>query len=177
MCGDDKVYGTSYNDVIVGGYDNDTLSGGSGDDSLWGQQGSDSLIGGGGNDVLHGGSSDANRDILDGGLGNDTLYGGPGDDLYIHQLNSGVDVINDGLSEGGMIGYGGGTDAIYLPGVNYSQLRLAPSISGSDLYVYSADDILDGYFNDYIVIEDFFSSYANAHIEQIYLRDAAVYLS
>ncbi len=58
------VYGTSFNDNIVGdangnnvhgGDGGDTLSGGGGDDSLYGENGDDVLVGGAGDDILDGG--------------------------------------------------------------------------------------------------------------------------
>lgn len=61
----DKIRGTSSNDVIVGlgGNDkiqgkggNDIICGGEGDDKLYGNQGNDILIGGSGNDKIHGGN-------------------------------------------------------------------------------------------------------------------------
>ena len=68
--GNNRLTGTSRNDVINGNGGNDKLSGGSGDDTLNGGAGKDELNGGSGNDVLDGGSG---SDELEGGSGNDTL--------------------------------------------------------------------------------------------------------
>jgi VCBS repeat-containing protein len=68
--GNNRLTGTSRNDVINGNGGNDRLSGGSGDDTLNGGAGKDELNGGSGNDVLDGGSG---SDELEGGSGNDTL--------------------------------------------------------------------------------------------------------
>ncbi len=68
--GNNRLTGTSRNDVINGNGGNDKLSGGAGDDTLNGGAGKDELNGGSGNDVLDGGSG---SDELEGGSGNDTL--------------------------------------------------------------------------------------------------------
>jgi VCBS repeat-containing protein len=68
--GNNRLTGTSRNDVINGNGGNDKLSGGSGDGTLNGGAGKDELNGGSGNDVLDGGSG---SDELEGGSGNDTL--------------------------------------------------------------------------------------------------------
>jgi Ca2+-binding RTX toxin-like protein len=68
--GNNRLTGTSRNDVINGNGGNDKLSGGLGDDTLNGGAGKDELNGGSGNDVLDGGSG---SDELEGGSGNDRL--------------------------------------------------------------------------------------------------------
>ncbi len=68
--GNNRLTGTSRNDVINGNGGNDRLNGGSGADTLNGGAGKDELNGGSGNDVLNGGSG---SDELEGGSGNDTL--------------------------------------------------------------------------------------------------------
>jgi Ca2+-binding RTX toxin-like protein len=97
----DKVYGTSGNDVIVvladNDYaygldgndtiydcgDNDHIDGGNGNDRLYGDDDNDTLIGGNGNDYLDGGNDNdilkggSGDDVLVAGTGNDKLYGGP----------------------------------------------------------------------------------------------------
>jgi Ca2+-binding RTX toxin-like protein len=83
------VFGSAYNDVLVGDdgdndlagkAGNDTLIGGEGNDMLEGGEGNDSLKGGGGDDKLFAGFGD---DYLDGGDGNDRLAGGAGTDTLI----------------------------------------------------------------------------------------------
>jgi VCBS repeat-containing protein len=68
--GNNRLTGTSRNDVINGNGGNDRLNGGAGADILNGGAGKDELNGGSGNDVLDGGSG---SDELEGGSGNDTL--------------------------------------------------------------------------------------------------------
>jgi len=84
------LWGTSANDLLVGGDGNDTICGGDGNDTLIGLSGNDTLVGGNGDDYLAGGLG---HDLLDGGSGNDTIdarngssdvaAGGPGFDTAI----------------------------------------------------------------------------------------------
>lgn len=65
-CGDDIIVGSSYNDIIYGGYnyiDDKFCDGGQDQDRLYGMRGDDTIYGGTGEDVIYG--SD----------GNDLLYG------------------------------------------------------------------------------------------------------
>ncbi len=87
--GDDVLYGTPGNDVIVagdgsdvvyGGGGNDIICGGTGNDNLYGEAGNDSIWAGTGNDNVRGGTGD---DMLDGMNGRDRLLGNEGSDLLI----------------------------------------------------------------------------------------------
>ena len=62
----ERLYGTSYHDVLIGSSGADTIDGGYGNDSIYGLGGSDALFGGEGADNLFGG---AGSDSLDGGPG------------------------------------------------------------------------------------------------------------
>jgi Ca2+-binding RTX toxin-like protein/PAS domain-containing protein len=75
LCGYDDIVNRI--DGLAG---NDTLYGSGFDDRLLGGDGNDALVGYGGNDDLQGGSGD---DWLDGVLGNDTLIAGGGHDTLI----------------------------------------------------------------------------------------------
>lgn len=149
--GNDTVYGSAYTDFLIGGAGNDTL---------YGNAGNDTLIGGSGNDVNFGGSGDDNiysgagNDELRGGTGNDTMWGATGDDDYFHFAGEGVDVINDDKNETGGTGAGGGDDTIYL-GFNAADIVFY-NISNS-LYLLTAADAADGFIDDGVIIEDFFS--------------------
>lgn len=89
--GDDILYGEAGNDLIQGGMGNDTLYGGDGDDDLRAEGGSDILYGGNGNDKLRGADGndilhgDAGNDTLWSGAGNDYLYGGRGSDNFVFE--------------------------------------------------------------------------------------------
>lgn len=84
--GNDTIYGTTANDLL--------LSGGSGDDTIYGGDGNDSLDGGTGHDVLVGGAghdtfySSAGADIYIGGAGYDVLYASQ--DGATIQLDTGI---------------------------------------------------------------------------------------
>jgi Ca2+-binding RTX toxin-like protein len=86
------VYGSAFNDILIGDgginqlnglSGDDILDGGAETDYLNGGDGKDTLKGGGGADVLFGGDGD---DMLDGGAGADNLVGGAGFDTvtYVH---------------------------------------------------------------------------------------------
>lgn len=169
--GNDIVYGSAWYDIIEGGSGDDTLYGYGGDDALIGQNGNDTLYGGAGDDFLHGGSGDAGADVLDGGAGFDRLHGGFGDDLYIHSANSGVDTINDGLSEATVPGYGGGEDIIQFSAITLDQLSVYRPADSNDLWLGSAADFADGIMDDGVIIEDFYLADPNSFIEWAYTAD------
>lgn len=110
QAGDDAVRGGAGKDKVLGNTGDDALFGDGGRDKLKGAKGEDSLDGGRGNDVLFGGSQDdllaggAGRDRLSGdagddrlvpGDGNDTLRGGPGRDVFVFDMDDGVNWILD----------------------------------------------------------------------------------
>jgi len=171
MGGNDTVYGSAYNDLIQGGSGNDILWGYNGDDALFGQEGNDTLYGGNGNDSLWGGGSDSGSDTLNGGAGNDFLSGGKGNDVYIHDINGGIDVIHDGMSETMVAGYGGGEDIIKFTGVSASQLAAFRPYDSDDLWLSSISDFSDGYLNDGVIIKDFYLNNADTMIEYVQTSD------
>ncbi|MCY1648606.1 calcium-binding protein [Caulobacter sp. SL161] len=77
LTGIENLYGSAFNDTLVGnagdnvlmGWDgNDIISGGKGEDTLWGSAGNDTLDGGDNDDWLVGGAGD---DVIKGGAGAD----------------------------------------------------------------------------------------------------------
>lgn len=74
----DRLNGTAFGDLLVGGNGNDRLSGAAGDDCLRGRAGKDRLSGGDGNDSM---SGEAGNDTVSGGEGKDTASGGDGNDV------------------------------------------------------------------------------------------------
>ena len=75
--GNDRLEGTSSDDVIVGLRGKDVIEGSSGKDRICGNGGRDRLKGFRGHDLMRGGSR---RDLLNGQSGNDVLRGGRGRD-------------------------------------------------------------------------------------------------
>ncbi|MBB4640571.1 calcium-binding protein [Rhizorhapis suberifaciens] len=63
-----------------------------GDDIIYGSVRNDIVVGGLGNDTLYG---DAGNDRMIGGLGNDILRGGNDNDVYIYALGDGDDIIDE----------------------------------------------------------------------------------
>jgi hypothetical protein len=74
---DDRLRGTSGDDVICGLGGDDRIDAGRGDDAVFGDAGDDRADGGDGDDTLYGDDGD---DRLTAGAGWDVLSGGPGDD-------------------------------------------------------------------------------------------------
>lgn len=68
----EDVFGSDYDDTLIGDANNNVLSGGRGNDTLVGGGGADSLFGGAGNDLLRLDWSSINY-RLDGGAGTDTI--------------------------------------------------------------------------------------------------------
>jgi len=68
----ERVTGSGFNDILIGGKGAETLRGINGDDSLMGHAG---------NDILDGGDD---NDFIEGGLGADVLTGGAGNDQFVY---------------------------------------------------------------------------------------------
>ena len=108
--GDVTVDGGSGNDVLWSSGGNDVLLGGSGNDKMDGGAGSDYLDGGSGNDTMNGGKG---VDLMQGGSGNDKLTDTAGSSLM--DGGDGNDTLTNGSGEALMIG-GKGTDKLVLGG-------------------------------------------------------------
>ncbi|MGB5777844.1 MAG: calcium-binding protein, partial [Allopontixanthobacter sediminis] len=83
-------------------------------DDAYGTAWNDELFGQGGDDVLRG---LAGNDVLNGEGGNDTLVGGDGSDIYLYELQSGQDTIQDygtSVSGGNILRFGAGIAAADL---------------------------------------------------------------
>ncbi|WP_280518221.1 cadherin domain-containing protein [Pseudoxanthomonas helianthi] len=127
--------GDVYVDIerLVGSVYADSLTGSAGADVIDGGTGNDTIYGGGGNDVLYGGDGDdlidaqAGNDQLIGGKGNDTLIGGDDSDIYIVDLDSGADTIQNYDPNGTDI------DAIGYQGITRDRLWFARN--GNDLVI------------------------------------------
>lgn len=98
---DDKLKGSSLDDLILGfdgdddiksKHGDDVIEAGAGDDKLRGGHGDDALFGELGNDRLDGGHG---NDLLAGGGGDDVLTGGHGADIFVFNSDSGEDRITD----------------------------------------------------------------------------------
>ncbi len=177
-----SIVGNDLDNTITGNGYVDIITGNGGDDVLYGMGGNDMLIGGDGNDQLYGGSGDDflsagdGMDVLVGGTGADTMYGGANNDQYYYATSDNAsgefDTINDDKSNAGNTGYGGGTDVLTFTDVTGANLRLYQI--GNDLYVTDAADVADGYINEGVIIEDFFSG-GNNVIDYIVGSDGAGY--
>ncbi len=82
--GDDVIHADDGDDIVCGGPGDDAVHAARGDDSMYGDEGDDWLFGSRGKDSIYGGLG--NRDVLLGGPGLDYLDGGPGDrDVCLQQ--------------------------------------------------------------------------------------------
>ncbi len=103
----------TYTNVFHGGGGNDYMDGAGGNDSLYGDEGEDTLLGGAGNDTLFGGDDadsligGTGSDLVKGEAGNDTLAAGQGDTLWGGDDRDMFRVTNDGSSS---------TETIYVRG-------------------------------------------------------------
>jgi hypothetical protein len=85
--GNDRYYGTGFDDLAVLGQGADTFFGGGGSDRVDGDTGVDQLFGEGGNDVITGG---AGSDSIDGGTGSDAaLFSGARSNYFVRSFVSG----------------------------------------------------------------------------------------
>lgn len=89
--GIETVFGSLFDDVIIGDDGSNLLSGNRGADVLKGEAGNDLILGGDGADIMEGGSG---ADQLSGEAGDDEMYGGDGDDVLLG--GEGADYINGG---------------------------------------------------------------------------------
>jgi hypothetical protein len=85
--GNDRYYGTAFDDFAVLGHGNDTFLGGGGNDRVDGGTGADQLFGEGGNDIITGGTG---SDSIDGGTGSDAaLFSGARSNYFVRSFVSG----------------------------------------------------------------------------------------
>lgn len=164
--GNDLVYGSSYNDTIHGNGGDDTIYGYAGNDLIFGDDGFDTLSGGNGDDILVG---SAGVDQLDGGLGNDFLGGGADSDFYIHQLNSGVDTINDSYEyyTTGITGRGSDFIKFIITNPSDPNQQLWLGRYGNDLLISTVGDVSDGIMNDGLIVKDEFLHDDHTYIEHL----------
>lgn len=138
------VYGSKFNDTLIGNAGSNDLYGGAGNDIINGLAGNDGLVGGTGNDTLNGG---VGNNFLNGGAGNDVLNGGPDGSEF--NAGEGDDILNGGVSRD-FLGSGGGNDTLNGYGGNDSLIGnegndILNGGSGNDsLYGDEGNDILNG---------------------------------
>ncbi len=104
--GNDRLRGTSKNDLIIGFEGNDQIEGGSGHDCIVGGEGNNKIDGGSGHDVL---SAIGGNNTIEGGSGNDQMFDGQGNSRL--SGGSGNDMIFGGSGNDVLIG-GAGNDML-----------------------------------------------------------------
>jgi len=123
----ENIWGSIYNDKIVGTNGRNILIGGGGHDNIEAWGGNDVIYGGWGHDVINGGDGD---DFMHGGHFNDTYTGGAGADTFVFTQHG--DTITDfDASEGDMIQF---DDALWGGGAKTDAELLAyASVVGGNL--------------------------------------------
>ncbi len=122
--GSDDIEGAAGRDYLNGGDGNDSLLGGSNSDRLKGAINNDYLHGQTGNDKLYG---DEGNDTLRGGLDADFMSGGTGNDLYTYRIEEGDDVIANASSRAA------DTDRLAMLGISYEQVSI--DLVGADAVI------------------------------------------
>jgi Ca2+-binding RTX toxin-like protein len=142
----ENLFGSKFNDKLVGNSDDNELNGQDGNDTLKGGGGADTLLGGLGDDVLE---VDAIGDTVDGGADNDTIVLKSSKGLEIN-LNSGF--IDDNTNGYGIAWYG--NKSPYWDGVGHQK----PSQShfyGDHVDVVNVENVIGTAYDDDIYGDDF----------------------
>lgn len=173
--GNDTINGSNFNDIIEAGTGNDVIYANAGNDMVIGNEGSDRLYGGDGDDFIVGDNTldatGAGNDSLSGGAGNDRLHGNYGNSDYRYSVNSGVDIINDGLTAAGIAGYGGGTDTLGFSNATFNDIYFQHLASSNDLLLFTSAGVDEnGSIQHGVIIQDFYLNDENTNIE--YLTDS-----
>ena len=137
----ERVYGSSFNDVITGTNSNEFLHGEGGNDTINGGGGIDRIYGGDGNDIQRGG---AGNDLLYGSPGSDQLNGGTGFDIISYQFSTAAVTVN--MATGGTGGDAAGdtyfgADAVY--GSDFND-NITGASGTNEIRGGLGNDILDG---------------------------------
>jgi Ca2+-binding RTX toxin-like protein len=95
LAGDDTIYGSDFDDYLLGFTGNDTIYGNAGNDTLEGGRGTDTLEGGSGNDTLDGGQG---VDHMTGGLGDDIFIVNRAGETVIEAASAGTDLVKSSVN-------------------------------------------------------------------------------
>ncbi|MFC2952879.1 calcium-binding protein [Marinicaulis aureus] len=135
----ENIFGSKYNDTLIGDGGDNEIGGGLGNDEIRGDDGADTLKGAAGFDLIFGDNGD---DYIDGGSENDDLRGSAGNDTVLGGY--GRDVIRGNSGDDDIRG-GAGGDTL-AGGLDNDEIRGA---SGDDAMKGEAgDDYLSGGIDD-----------------------------
>jgi len=126
----EDVFGSNFNDILIG---NNRAN------DLFGRGGNDVLKGGGGDDMLFGDAGDGGDDTLIGGRGSDFLKGNNGDDIFVFGPGFGHDTIDD------FVGGLGLSDVIRIDKdvfKNFAQVTAASSDDGTNVVIVKGSNTL-----------------------------------
>jgi Ca2+-binding RTX toxin-like protein len=143
----EDLFGSMFDDKLIGNGKANTLNGQDGNDTLKGGGGADTLIGGNGNDIIE---IDGTDDAVDGGDGIDTLVAKSNKGLEINLNNGHVSENTNGYG----ITYGYyGQNSPYWDGVGH-QKPSVPLHYGEDPEVTNVENVFGTAFNDDIYGND-----------------------
>ena len=162
LSGIEEVWGSIFNDRMLGSAEQETLLGYKGEDVIKGKGGGDTLKGGAGADIIKGGKGGdriyggSGKDLLEGGKGRDYLVGGKGDDIInggsgydtvSYQSNSGPQGIVIDMAAGTVIDTYGNTDTLIsvelIYGSNHADLMIGGS-GEDEFFGMGGNDRLEG---------------------------------
>ena len=184
--GNDVLWASSGDDVLLGGFGNDDLFGGAGRDYLSGGPGNDTINGDLGNDLLEGGDgndalSDAfGNNLFYAGSGNDKAIGGSSNELFIGGKGNDTIVTGQGAD---IIAFnrGDGPDTIAGASATSSTtvdntLSLGGGIRYQDLYLSQQGNslVLDAGNQDRITLQNWYSSPASRGVLNLQMMAAAM---
>ena len=141
----EDVYGSQFDDKLIGNSKDNTLGGDDGNDTLKGGGGSDTLMGGAGNDILE---VDGSGDTVDGGEDNDTIVLKSDKGLEIN-LNS---VFIDENANGAGIAFGG-HNSPYWEGIGH-QKPSQPHFPSDPVEVTNVENVIGSSYDDDIYGND-----------------------
>lgn len=152
LIGIENVYGSAFNDTLIGDAGANMFGGGAGNDTIVAGKGDDTLVGDVGNDNLDGGDGD---DYMIGGAGDDVLKGGAGVDWSSYEdATAGVvvDLNKTGVQDTGGAGKDTLTGVEFLYGSAFNDTLTGDAkdnyLWGNDgddkLYGNAGDDHLSG---------------------------------
>jgi len=124
--GPDRLVGTKYGDLIIGGAGDDLIHAGDGQNVVYGQWGNDMILTGSYVDTVYGGGG---GDLIRTGAGDDTIFPGPGRDTVYAGTRDDHIIANDGQRD--IIDCGPGDDRVRADAVdvvhNCEHVVIAPA--------------------------------------------------
>ncbi|HND52199.1 MAG TPA: hypothetical protein PLV92_07375, partial [Pirellulaceae bacterium] len=129
----EQVFGSAWNDVLVGDVERNVIMGRAGDDSLRGMTADDTLDGEAGDDTIQVAGTEAEFDVLQGGAGQDRIVNVGTTTVTLNRFNAVFDAVENGIEQyvGGGYGLKGNASGNGLH-FGFTSILNTPSISGAE---------------------------------------------